>query len=286
MNKLRAMSIFAEVVEAGSVTAAADKLELSKSVVSQHLKALELELGVTLMKRTTRRQTLTDTGERFYQSCKEINSIAGTAWDDAQQSLAEPKGRIRITAPNALMEVLITPVIVQLMHSYPKLRPELISDDKPLNLMQHDIDLAVRVGSSPDSNLKQQRLGEFRDVLCGATNLDTCNVNALPYIANDWQGRRIRHEFRSQAGELSVLDTQATCICNSFNNCLSLIKAGAGIGIVPDFYLQQKQPQLKNLMPHLQLPNNTVYALSPFNTTPLAVKLCIEAIAERLKPGG
>ncbi|GAA06590.1 bacterial regulatory helix-turn-helix, lysR family protein [Photobacterium leiognathi subsp. mandapamensis svers.1.1.] len=73
MNKLRQMSIFAHIVEEGSVSAAANKLDLSKSVVSQHLKTLEQELGITLLKRTTRRHTLTQAGEAFYQSCREIN---------------------------------------------------------------------------------------------------------------------------------------------------------------------------------------------------------------------
>lgn len=154
MNRLRQMSIFAHIVEQGSVSTAADKLELSKSVVSQHLKMLEQELGITLLKRTTRRQSLTEIGEQFYQSCKNINLIADTAWDNTRQHQTEPSGRIRITAPHALMDTLIAPVIADLIKLYPKLRPELINDDQRLDFMQHDIDLAIRVGHSPDSTLK------------------------------------------------------------------------------------------------------------------------------------
>lgn len=92
MNRLRQMAIFAHVVETGSVSAAADKLNVSKSVVSQHLKTLENELGMVLMKRTTRRQTLTDVGEQFYLKCKELNSIAESAWDIASDYQTEPQG--------------------------------------------------------------------------------------------------------------------------------------------------------------------------------------------------
>ena len=102
MSRLRQMSVFAHIIEAGSITAAADSLKISKSVVSQHLKSLETELGVPLLKRTTRRQTLTAAGERFYEQCRRLNDVADTAWTEAQETLQEPQGKVRITAPNAL----------------------------------------------------------------------------------------------------------------------------------------------------------------------------------------
>lgn len=283
MSRLKQMSIFAHIVEEGSVSAAALKLELSKSVVSQHLKNLEQDLSVTLIKRTTRRQTLTAAGEDFYHHCKEMNSIANSAWEQAQNAHIEPQGRLRITAPNALMETLVTPVVADLMRQYPKLKPELISDDQTLNLMQHDIDLAIRVGRSQDSNLKQKRIGQFRDVLCGVAGLQYDGLEAAPYIANQWQGKFIRHKFTSNTGETRIYETQADCITNSFHSCLALIRAGAGIGLIPDFYFAQIEPEIISLLPEMGLPENPVYVLNPFShNTPLAVQLCITALEERL----
>ena len=166
MNRLRQMSVFAHIVEAGSITAAAESLQLSKSVVSQHLKSLETDIGVALLKRTTRRQTLTTAGEKFYEQCRKLNDVANSAWTEAQDSLREPQGKVRITAPNALMGALVAPAIGELLSRYPKLEPELISSDSQLNLFEDNIDLAIRVGRSPQSNVKQRRIGEFRDVLC------------------------------------------------------------------------------------------------------------------------
>ncbi|WP_394245488.1 LysR family transcriptional regulator [Vibrio astriarenae] len=284
MTKLKQMSIFAHIVEEGSVSAAALKLDLSKSVISQHLKALEQELGVTLIKRTTRRQNLTQTGEAFYQSCKEINSIAKGAWESAQNSQIEPTGRIRITAPNALMDTLVVPVIADLMKKHPKVKPELVSDDQPLNLQKHDIDLAVRVGRSQDSNLKQKRIGEFRDVFCCAPSIRQKDLYDLPYIANSWQGRYIQHTFESQSGKTKVYEKEADCFTNSFHSCLALVRSGAGVGIIPDFYLAHIEPELVPMLPNMQLPQNPVYVLNPFsNSTPLAVDLCITALEERLR---
>ena len=111
------MSVFAHIVEAGSITRAAESLQLSKSVVSQHLKALEKDLGVLLIKRSTRKHILTSTGQDFYESCKEINQITDIAWQRAQESIETPKGSIKITAPNALMDVIIAPAITKAISS-------------------------------------------------------------------------------------------------------------------------------------------------------------------------
>ncbi|MCC5518470.1 transcriptional regulator [Vibrio splendidus] len=284
MSKLKQMSIFAHIVEQGSVSAAAEKLELSKSVVSQHLKILEQELGASLLKRTTRRQSLTSMGERFYLSCKDINVIAESAWDMAKAELEEPQGRIRITASNALMDLLVVPVIADLMKQYPKLKPELISDDQHLDFMEHDIDLAVRVGTSRDSNLKQKRLGEFKDVLCGVESMLFRELKSIPYIANSWQGKQVTHHFSSQNEQDFIYQQPASCITNSFHSCLALIKSGVGIGAIPDFYLHQLSGEVVDMMPSFQLPTNTVYALNPFaSNTPIAIKLCIQALEEKLK---
>lgn len=301
MIRLRQMSVFAHIVETGSITAASELLVLSKSVVSQHLKSLENELGIVLLKRTTRKQTLTAAGKKFYQQCKILNQVANDAWQDAQQSKAIPQGKIRITAPNALMETLVTPAISQLLPQYPLLKPELISHDHHLSLMSEDIDLAIRVGQSKESTLKQKRIGEFRDILCGkAEYIESKPWQNLAYIANTWQGNDICHQFQSKVkpaphsttqidnqveqtnGEL-IYVTSPHCITNSFYTCLALIKSSSGIGIIPDFHLKSLSSELVEVFPEHQLPSNAIYALHPFgNQTPLSVKVCLQAIINQL----
>ena len=277
------MMIFACIVEVGSISAAAEQLNLSKSVISQNLKQLEQSLGVVLLKRTTRRLTLTDTGEHFYAKCKEIKGIADNAWQQAQSYLAVPKGRIRITAPNVLMETLVTPVIASLMKSYPELKPELVSADEKLDFMSHDIDLAIRVGRSRDSNLTQKRIGSFSDVLCGTAEFKNQNIDSLPYIANVWQGNTIKHTFMAKNGDEHHFSTEAHCITNSFYSCIALLKASAGIGIVPDFYLYRFASELQPVNLNLELPSNPVFAIHPYGQNPpLNVKVCVEAITKQL----
>lgn len=297
MIRLRQMSVFAHIVETGSITAASESLVLSKSVISQHLKSLESELGIVLLKRTTRKQTLTAAGKQFYQQCKILNQVANDAWLDAQQSKAVPQGRVRITAPNALMETLVTPAIAQLLPKYPLLKPELISDDHHLSLMSEDIDLAIRVGQSKESTLKQKRIGEFRDVLCGTSEYIAFKPwQDLAYIANTWQGHEICHQFHPQVRPkpISIAQIDKTidefsyladvhCVTNSFHTCLALIKAASGIGIIPDFHLKSLSSEFVEVFPEHQLRLNTVYALHPFgNQTPLSVDVCLQAIMTQL----
>jgi len=281
MNRLRQMSVFAHIVETGSISAAAQQLGLSKSVVSQHLKTLEAELGVVLLKRTTRRQLLTPPGHDFYQTCQQINTMATQAWHTAQNSQREPRGPVRITAPYALMEPLIAPVVGQLMQRYPQVKPELITDDGQLDLMAAGVDLAIRVGASSSSNLKQRRLGGFRDVLCGTAHaVNPSDPASRRYIANHWQGEKIEHRFTAlTGGETRCLEAVPDCRADSLPTCLALLEAGAGIGIVPSFIFQARAGTLVEVMPGYTLPVNPVYALHPYpDSLPLAVTVCLEAI--------
>jgi DNA-binding transcriptional LysR family regulator len=287
MNQLRHMAIFAYIVETGSITAAAESLQISKSVVSQHLKTLEQNLGITLLKRTTRRQTLTPAGQDFYQHCKSLNQIVNQAWQQAKEVLEVPKGKVRITAPNALMETLIAPAIAEVMKEYPLLQPELISSDIRQDLMADNIDLAIRVGQSGDSNIKQRRIGEFRDVLCATDELLAHkNIEEIAYIANSWQAKKIHHEFEStkkEADDNFIFSAEARCISNSFNTCLTLVQSGAGVGLIPEFRLDKKTSALKPVFPDYQLALNPIYALHTFDMQlPLNVSVCINEIEKTL----
>ncbi|MGB0893779.1 MAG: LysR family transcriptional regulator [Parashewanella sp.] len=283
MRQLRYMSVFAKVVETGSISAAAESMQLSKSVVSQQLKLLEQELGLTLLKRTTRKQSLTAAGYDFFQQCQKINNIAEHAWKQAEDAKTIPQGKVKITAPNALMDTLVVPAIAEVMKKYPLLRPQLIVNDRKLNLVAEDIDLAIRVGGSKDCSLKQKRIGEFRDILCGHGSLIKQGVDeSTPYIANSWQGTHITHHFLGKSNHTEFrIDREATCVSSSFNTCLSLIEKGVGIGLVPDFLFHRTS--LKEAFPDHRLKMNPIYVLLPNHQhLPIAVKACLTSIEQQL----
>ncbi|WP_133406191.1 LysR family transcriptional regulator [Parashewanella tropica] len=289
MKQFRYMSVFAHVVDKGSISAAAEALDLSKSVISHQLKLLETELDVVLLKRTTRSQSLTPAGEAFYRHCKQLNELAENAWLQAKETQSIPKGKVKITAPNALMDTIVVPAITQLMQTYPELQPELISNDRLLNLSKEDIDLAIRVGPSPNSGMKQRRIGQFRDVLCGHPCFmnDGAGVDNA-YIANSWQGAHIYHQFKHHKTKDELEFTaKAKCVANSFHTCLSLLNNKVGIGVVPDFLFKQMRPKLVEIYPEYQLPINKVYAVYPFmDNLPLNVRVCLEGIEGELVAKG
>ncbi|MCL6270634.1 LysR substrate-binding domain-containing protein [Sansalvadorimonas sp. 2012CJ34-2] len=285
MNRLRYMSVFAHIVEAGSITAAADALDLSKSVISQHLKALEQELGLQLLKRTTRKQVLTPEGKTFYQQCRHLNGLVDQAWEQVQSCQNTPQGHIRITASDAMMSYIVAPAISQMLKQYPLLKPELISSDSHLNIMTAGIDLAIRVGQSKDASLKQRRIGSFRDVLCGHQQIvENGEVNEAGYIANHWQSKEILHELKhSEMGDHKIFATTPSCRADSFHTCLTLIQSGAGIGLIPDFVISQTKNQLQPVFPDYQLKPNPVYALHPYDQlVSVNVKVCLQAIENQL----
>ena len=298
MSKLKQMTVFMYVVKLGSITRAAEKLDVSKSVISQHLKQLETELAVTLLKRTTRKQSLTPAGEHFYQQCCTLHELAEQAWQDAQQLQLTPKGLIKITAPHALMEHLVLPALHDVFYAYPEVELELISHDGQLDLMQEGIDIAIRVGESKISNLKQKRIGDFRDVLCGSlqtakacqSDIEALKVGNIRYVANHWQEKSIHHSFSRKDSHSDKNGTPAFELnfknhhkANTLSTCLSMLEQGFGVGIIPDFIFAKHRQTLAELLPDYQLDKVNVYALHSYQAAvPIGVKMAIDAIAKRL----
>lgn len=273
MNKLRQMMLFMHIVETGSITAAAERLELSKSVLSQHLKALEAELGTTLLKRTTRRQSLTEAGQGFYQHCREICSRAELAWDEVLERQQAPGGRLKVTAPHALMDSMVLPALVSCFAGFPGVQLQLLCQDQQLDLMTEDIDLAVRVGESVDSRYRQKRIGSFNEVLCRAKG-DSRALADTAYIANHWQGRQISHTIEGM--EYQFTPCHST---NTVSQTQGLIRAGVGIGVLPEFMLDEGIDVITQLAPV------NVYTLHPFEAAvPLTVTMAQQAIASAFNP--
>ncbi|MGR5194307.1 LysR family transcriptional regulator [Vibrio rotiferianus] len=277
MNKLRLMSLFVHIVECGSISKAADKLELSKSVLSSALKQLEQELDTCLLKRTTRKQALTSAGERFYKQCAQMTKLAEEAWLEAAELKQVPMGTLTVTAPNALMRSIVLPALTDAFAKYPDVQLNLISDDKHVDIVQQDIDLALRVGVSGDSNIKQRKVGQFCDVLCRASNVEIDTKNAS-YIAQHWQVEPIVQLFSSHQVQYSVKHR-----ANTVFDVVSLLEMGLGIGLVPDFILNSNS--LLQPVPDASPSKvNPIYVLHPYQAhVPMAVAMAIKAIEARIK---
>jgi len=294
---MRHMVIFSHIVETGGISATATKLRLSKSVISQQLKSLENELGVSLLNRSTRQQVLTPAGQSFYQHCKQVNEIALHAWENAREAQQLALGSIRINAPNALMEPIVAPAIGRLVERHEGITPTLISDDRRVDLIKDEIDLAIRVGEMTSCDYKQRKLGHFKDVLCASPGyIEKHNITSqllsgsntkhpeLNYVSNSWQGAHIQHTLSHKITKDSIkLSFTANRLCNSLPAVIAMAKAGSGLALIPDFIFNKHRQGLTEVLPDFECKAVPIFAVHAFaNTLPTLVRLSIDAIKQEI----
>jgi DNA-binding transcriptional LysR family regulator len=168
MDRLLGMEVFVDVVEAGSLTAAADKLGMSAPMVGKHIRALEARLGAAVLMRTTRRQSLTEVGRGYYERCKLILDEIRAADTSAQAMRDTPRGRLRISAPVSFGAACLAPALVDYLAAYPEVSTELVLNDRVVDLVEDGFDVAVRIGTLADSGLIARPLAPYAMLICAA----------------------------------------------------------------------------------------------------------------------
>jgi len=159
MDNLNDILIFTKVVEQGSFTAAAERLELPKSSVSRAVSRLEERLGAELLRRSTRQLRLTEIGQRYYDHCRRIVQELEEANSVVASYQAQPSGLIRITAPYILGQAFLGMVLAEYMATYPDVTCHVELSNRRIDLIEEGFDVAIRVGELPDSSLKMIHLG-------------------------------------------------------------------------------------------------------------------------------
>ena len=154
--------IFVKVVEQGSFIAAANVLRLPKTTVSRKVKDLETRLGAQLLHRTTRKLGLTEAGNIYYEHCQRIARELNEAASAVSQLHAGPRGWLRFTAPYSIGIDKISPLLGEFHAQYPEIRVEMLLANDTLDLISGEIDVALRIGNLPDSNLVARRLSTLR----------------------------------------------------------------------------------------------------------------------------
>lgn len=165
MDQLGAMRTFVEIVDQGSLTAAAGRLRVSLPVVVRTLAALEHRLGVRLLNRTTRRIHLTEVGAEFYQRCKRIATDVEEAEQAVSAQRRTPTGTLTVNAPLLFGRMHVTHLIGAFLARYPEVRIELTLSDRIVDIIEDGVDVAVRIGHLPDSGLAATPLGHTQRVL-------------------------------------------------------------------------------------------------------------------------
>lgn len=168
MDRLEAMAMLIAAVDAGSLSAAARTLRVPVPTLTRKVTDLETQLNTQLLMRTTRKLTLTDAGVAYVENARRILKLVDEQEREATGEFTTPRGELVVTAPVALGRRYVIPVIADFLAEFPDIRVKLIQADQNLDLVESQIDLAVRVGKLPDSSMIATQVGSMRTVVCAS----------------------------------------------------------------------------------------------------------------------
>lgn len=237
MDRLDGMAAFAAAVEAGSLSGAAKRLGCSLASVSRQISAIERQFGVTLLARTTRRLALTDEGRDYYEHVKRIVSEVVDAERTLSAQSKVPHGRLRISAPTLIGRLRLAPLLSTYLADHPQVSIDLTLMDRFPNLLEDEIDLAIVLGSLPDSSLVRRSLGQVRRVLCAAPDyLASRGVPATPQdlVKHDCLIFTTRPGSSAWAFQISGRRTEVEVPARLRSNALDVVVSAAlgGMGVV------------------------------------------------------
>ena len=269
MDRLHAMETFVQIVDKGSLTAAADALDTSLPSVVRVLASLERHLQVRLLNRTTRRMHLTDEGARFLERCRAILSQVREAEAALGSRGGEPQGKLAITAPVVFGRRYITPIVNAFVQRYPKVNIDLLLVDRFTNLVEEGLDVAVRVGELPDSSLVAVPVGQARRVVCASP--DYLRRQGKPRVPQDVAAHRCvrftgvapRDEWDFRMGRREVaIPITSVISCNQIDSALQACIDGLGLGMFFSYQVasHRKAGELK-------------YVLEKFETEPRPIQV-------------
>ncbi|MDX1803350.1 MAG: LysR family transcriptional regulator [Alcanivorax sp.] len=292
---LNGLPVFLTLVEAGSFTAAADRLGVNKSKVSLTIKRLESALGVTLFTRTTRQVQLTQAGEHFYQGCQpllqSLQALVETTRDD-QNAL---QGSLRISAPEDFAAQVLAPAAVAFARQHPQLEIELRSGDSVADMVHEGIDLAIRLGWLKDSSLRASRLGHFEQWLVASpVYLARHGVPHHPrelaehaWVALTPLPTPLTWQFR-RGGETCRVQMRSCLKANTTAVARQLLQHQAGLSVLADSIARPglDSGQLVRVLPDWQLPEGGIHAVyPPGGHMPVRVRAFVAFLRERLTSG-
>ncbi|AJY07416.1 LysR family transcriptional regulator [Burkholderia sp. SIMBA_043] len=292
IDDLPALETFARIVSAGSLSAAARELDLSLSVVSKRLAHLESRLGVRLLHRTTRQQTLTDDGAQFHAQVLRILAEIERAETLMSDRRGTVNGMLRVTAPGELGRVRIVPLVAAFQRQHPALTVQLMLTDTIVDLLAQDIDVAVRIGSLADSTMIARELAPNHRVLCAAPSYVA--THGLPAHPADLRAHRCivlgdqpRTEWRFDGANGSVaVDVTAALLTNDGGAARSFALEGAGIALksIWDVDADLDAGTLVRVLPAFAAPAAPLHAVYPGGRhVPLRVRAFVEFLREQLR---
>ncbi len=262
------MKIFVRVVRMGSFTAVALELNSTQPTISKKISQLEKELGVKLLRRTSREQELTEAGQEYFERCQKILDDIDETESIVRSQRASPQGVLRITAPIDFSNSILAPILQKFLTTYPDIKIDLILENREVDLIAEGVDVAIRVGALKDSALfaKQVTISSFK-IIASPDYLkqfglplsvdDLMQHNCFVYsLHHDWGGLKDKNGH--------TISISGNMRCNSGNMILESVIVGAGLAILPNWLVYKElesgvlQEILSDIKP-ISFPINTVY---------------------------
>lgn len=293
IDDLAALAVFAAVVEHGSLSAAARRLGMSPSAVSQRLRALEAAHGVTLLNRSTRRLALTELGARVHAQCVAMVASAGAARQHLQGARDRLEGELRLSAPVGFARH-VAPALAPLLARHPALQLRLLVDDRLIDLVDARIDLALRAGHAlPDSNWVARRLCAFQWVLCAAPAYlaqaapvhTPQDLAAHQWLSHEQGAAGMPLALQQAGGARATVRVVPRVVSNNLLSVAQLCSAGLGLAVLsqPEVDDALRAGRLVPVLPGWQVEAMPVWAVTPQRTRPAKVRHALDALAAALR---
>ena len=279
---------FVAVTETGSFTAAARRLEISTAQVSRQISALENRLNSRLFYRTTRKVSVTEAGQLFYQHCRQLVDgleEAERALTDLQQT---PRGKLKITLPTTYGDRIVAPLLNDFLLQYPELEIECRMTNQQVDLVESGFDLAIRLGRLQDSTLIATQLASRKLYICASPAY--LEIHGEPHILEELEhhnclpGTLEYWRFQEQGRERNIR-INGNLKCNSGQALLDAALKGIGLVQLPDYYVESylEQGKLISLLSNYQPGNEGVWAVYPLNRNlSLKIKLLVDYLKQAL----
>ncbi|MFZ6044503.1 LysR family transcriptional regulator [Pseudomonas sp. CR3202] len=292
MNLFEDMRVFTVVVEAGGFSAAAQRLNIAKSVVSRRMSALERHLECRLFNRTTRRLSLTETGLDYFERAQRILREVSDAEEATRSLQSELRGRLRLAAPMSFGLKFLSPVLNEFMQAHPGLEVELDLNDRYVDLVNEGYDLTLRIGRLPDSTLVARELGPCPHAICASpAYLDAHGTPKGPDDLREHQCLGYKNRANSSQWQFLIgrewrsIAVRPRLIANNGEVLVQAALDGLGLVSLPRFLLEESlaSGRLVEVLRGFPLPSSHIYAVCPpGRRLPAKVRAFIDFLVKRL----
>ncbi|PKF60787.1 LysR family transcriptional regulator [Psychromonas sp. psych-6C06] len=292
MDTLDGFKTVIAVVETGSFTAAAIRLDMSKALVSKYVGEVEKQLGIRLFNRSTRKLSLTEAGQSYYQGALSLTSKYEQLVDTVTGEQTNPRGLLRISTSVTFGDTLLSPKLPLFLKQYPDLKAEVLLTDRKIDMLEEGVDVLIRIGGVDDSTLIARQINHFPLLLCASPEFIkthgkpqrvadlltlNCIVDSNFAIAKQWP-------FTDKNGHTETITINSNVSVNSPRSVRALAIAGAGVALVPQFIVQQSlnNGELVQVLPEYKTLSFGMFAIYPHRRyLPKKVSCFVEFLFEQ-----